>query len=215
MEDALVKLGQINFDLSSYITPNKNVRPLNIQKKFVEMKNNEIWKPIKSLKGYSVSSIGRVRRNSFEVLQNNQHGFFKRILKERILKNSIDKYGYHRITIRRKGYFVHRLVAQAFLSNPKSKKEVNHKNGIKTDNRIDNLEWCTRKENMRHALVNGLKFNHRGVDEKYYQSTIISKEQAIEAKKIYDSGTMSYNALAQKYNVSKSTMMRVIKNQVT
>lgn len=174
---------------------------------------NEIWKPIESIDDYSISSIGRVKRNFLVITQNNQHGSFKRELPERILKNSKDKYGYHRVVIKRKGYFLHRLVAIAFISNPENKLEINHINGIKVDNRVNNLEWATHKENMRHALENKLNANHRGINNKYYQSTIMSEDEVIEAKKIYNNDNTSFKKLSEKYNVSKSTIMRVIKKQ--
>ena len=72
------------------------------------------------------------------------------------LKPALDKYGYYRICLtfngRRKNFSVHRLVATAFLSNPNNKPTVNHINGIKTDNRVCNLEWATNKEQKEHSI---------------------------------------------------------------
>lgn len=88
------------------------------------------------------------------------YGRLKNKKKNKLLKGEITKYGYLRyhITINKKLYHVsaHRLVAKAFIPNPKNKPEVNHKDGNKLNNCITNLEWCTNLYNQQHAWKNGL-----------------------------------------------------------
>lgn len=113
------------------------------------MTNNEIWKDIEDFKGkYQVSNLGRVR----SLFTRNQYGIKKRI---KILSQSVHRQGYLKITLtdldKVKIYFVHRLVATHFLPNPNNLPQVNHKNEIKNDNRVENLEWCDAKYNSNYG----------------------------------------------------------------
>ncbi len=103
----------------------------------------EIWKTIENTH-YSVSNTGRIRNDKFG----------------RILNKGIDKNGYALATIKINGKFktfrLHRLVARSFIPNPDNLPEINHINGIKTDNNVENLEWITRTDNLKHAWENNL-----------------------------------------------------------
>ena len=106
----------------------------------------EEWKEIKNCSGYKISTLGNVigpRGRKIKIQKYKGHGgyYFFRMPHKKFTKT------------------IHRLVADHFIDNPNNYPEVNHINGIKSDNALNNLEWCTRKQNMQHAHSTGLKSN--------------------------------------------------------
>jgi hypothetical protein len=106
----------------------------------------------------------------------------------RVLKGQLDRDGYYRVEIRenkkRKWCYLHRLVAMQYIPNPENKPEVNHINGIKTDNRVENLEWVTRSENAKHAVLNDMCKQPKKVNQYNTNGEFIRQWNSIkEAKK--------------------------------
>lgn len=119
-------------------------------------KEKEIWKPIKGYEGYyEVSNLGLVRSVDRVIIYSNGA---KHTYKGHVLALNYTSGGYKHVHLsinqHRKTPLVHRLVAEAFVPNPEGKKEVNHKDEDKTNNRADNLEWCDGKYNVNYGTRN-------------------------------------------------------------
>lgn len=128
----------------------------------------EVWKLIDGYPGHEVSSLGRVRSIDhmipFHCVRTRQISY--RLKKGRVRVLDINKYGYCMVRLKNKGKYhaVHRLVCDAFISNPKNLPSINHKDGNKKNNHINNLEWCTVADNTRHAFANGLRSRYWGAN---------------------------------------------------
>ena len=137
----------------------------------------EIWKEIEGWEGkYKISSSGRLLK-------------INKWVKDRVLKSSKGRCGYLRYPMSRNGktslFLAHRLVAKAFISMCEDKPQVNHIDCCKTNNSVENLEWCDRFENMKHAQDNGL-INYC-VGEKHGRSKL-KKNDVILIKKMIKRG---------------------------
>lgn len=141
-------------------------------------------KQIAGNEDYYISSSGRV---------------FNKKMKE--LRQATNKYGYKVISIRRKQFRVSRLVALHFIPNERMLKEVNHKDGNKINNHVDNLEWCSREENERHCWDTGLK-DYKG--ENHYRTHLT--ESDIRCIRLSDK---PLKEIAKKYNIDYTTVSNI------
>lgn len=162
----------------------------------------EEWRDAPGYEGlYQVSNLGRVRtiRDGREY----KAGY--------ILKGKRNRYGYVEPALtnggRRTLVLVHRLVAEAFIPNPLKLATVNHKNGVKTDNRVENLEWMSRRDNALHSLYVLNNISKAGKNVK--GQTAGRKIRCIETGKVYP----SIGAAARDTNHHQGNLSRALKNK--
>lgn len=126
------------------------------------------------------------------------------------LKPVLNVHGYLTVTLMpgRNVQLVHRLIAKAFLSNPDDLPVVNHKDGCKTNNRKENLEWCTQADNIAHSTTTGLlKTGERRTTAK------LTQIQADLMRKIYKTKSISQVELAKMFGVSKNAVYQILSNK--
>ena len=174
----------------------------------IDLIDGEEWRPVVGFElCYDVSSLGRVRRNQNASTKSTT-------FPGRILTSSADSStGYHRVTLHSKGRKqreqVHRLVARAFIEGFEPGRHVNHKNGIKTDNRVENLEWCSARENVLHAWRMGLNTPNRG--EQSGRSTL--KDQDVRIISFLLSRGVQAAILAEAFGVTGANISSIKRGQ--
>lgn len=126
------------------------------------------------------------------------------------MKMNLTHNGYYRITFqRKKSYFVHRLIGLTYISNPNNYEFINHINGIKTDNSVNNLEWCNSSMNMQHAYDNRL-CNREG--EKHHLSKLTEKD-VIEIRNLYHVEKICQKTLAARFNTTSRNISFIVNNK--
>lgn len=110
-----------------------------------------------------------------------------------------------------KTFFVHRLVAKTFIPNPNNLPEINHKNCVKLNNRVENLEWCTHLQNMQHAYANGLVGHARGEDN---PRSKINQRKANRIRKSYANGKITQRQLARLYGVNQRLIWSILHKKI-
>lgn len=157
----------------------------------------EIWRSVLGYPDFEVSNLGNVRKINGGKASISTHpaGYLKVAVGKTKRSTQLKLY-------------IHRVVSIAFLPNPENLPDVNHKNGIKNDNRVENLEWCTRSYNMKHAFDTGLAISKKGEDS---LRSKLSNEDIFMIRALSLGWTgFTTKTLALMHNVS-SPQIRVIK----
>lgn len=136
---------------------------------------NEIWKDV--CDGYKVSNYGRVLSLAKTTIRGRKY--------DKILSASKKDNGYYTVSINDNNEYVHRLVAKAFIDNPNNLNEINHKDEDKSNNRVDNLEWCTKSYNVSYSKSIKIKI-YNGTETIYNSVSEAAIKNNVSASAIYN-----------------------------
>lgn len=168
----------------------------------------EIWVDIKGFEGlYQISSYGRIKSYDRYI----RNGFNTYIKKGKIRKNQFSNNGYYiiifNINTKMYQYLIHRLVASNFIPNENNYSQVNHKDGNKLNNNVENLEWITPSNNIIHSINNNLTSQWGET----HKSTKLKKEDIKEIRKL--GKTMSRTDISKEYGISIKAVCNIINNK--
>jgi hypothetical protein len=160
----------------------------------------EVWKKANGYSNYEVSSLGNIKTFNW-----------KGSGREAILKPALDKSGYLRTVLKgdngvSKTIKVHRIVLNTFTPT-EDVLEVNHINGVKNDNRIENLEWCTRSENIQHCIDNNLQYVLKGEE---IGNSKLKEKDVIYIRENFIPRKVTRISLANKFNVTEATIKDIL-----
>jgi len=167
----------------------------------------EEWKNVPDYEHVEVSNCGNVRTIDRMIINKLGHEY---LIKGKPLKSKPNPAGYLRVSLNKDGHgkreYVHRLVAQLFIGDCPENYQVNHKDGNKLNNHVDNLEYVTMSQNIKHAFQTGLTQN-KGED--HYKSSLTA-EQVLEIRQLYKSGEYSQRELAKVFGVSRGCIKDIV-----
>lgn len=184
---------------------------------------NEIWKPIKNYENmYQVSNLGRIKTLISEKIDKRGRKYKKT---PKIMKQSFTSTGYLMVNLNKKMHKVHRLVAQAFIIKPLNKDIVNHKDFNPLNNKVDNLEWVTQKENVEYSILNKIGnikyfFDKEKVKEMFLKGvSMIDIAKQLNIPKYSIASYLTINHIHRKigdrigkYNVTPNIIRKMLKS---
>lgn len=174
-----------------------DIRKGKLVTKMNDTSSEERWLPVKGFKNYLISNTGRVQSLPRTVA----FGSGRRKVAGRFFGDSVDPSGYSKVSLSENGVvhkrWTHRLVAESFIPNPSQLPEVNHVNGNKLDNCVNNLEWVSRSSNMQHAHRTGL-IDNRGANHGMAKLT----DSDVATIRLYR-GKVSQRECASKFGISQ------------
>lgn len=173
-----------------------------------QLDEGEVWLPVPGSDGvYEVSSLGRVRRSV---------GGSNRTYPGRIVKSSDHRSGYKYVRInfggKKHSCRIHTLVALAFLGPKPEGLQVNHKDGVKSNNSVTNLEYMTCSENIKHSYSIGIRQPHLGYGEKHINAKL-TQAQVVEMRRLWSTGEYSKSKIARMFSVHCSTASDAIEGR--